>query len=208
MRDPVNIKVYVPSGPKPLLIPKAIVCKASDYFEKALSEKYAEGQDNVFHFDEDKADAVDVFVYWMYNDVLPSFHDKIYDHGYFGLLVHSWILGDKYMAPAFQNLIMEDLCSYAESYPVEDGLETSLISEIWVFTTSDSKLRQFIVEWITASFLEGFCEWDSNETFNSCENLAAEVITTLSNRYRDLENRPPTSPLDGKALMVPDVERD
>ncbi|RMX94727.1 hypothetical protein D0868_12144 [Hortaea werneckii] len=134
----IRIKVGSNKDDEPFLISQRRLESASEYFRKALrQDSFKEGLNGQLDFPEDDHDAWAVFLFWMMNTFTIAKKSLKPD-----LLIKSWILGDKYGIPEFQDQAMLELLFYFERlYATKDIIK--LGSEL---SPADSVLKRLIAE--------------------------------------------------------------
>lgn len=84
---------------------------ASDYFNKALQPgAFKEGETACLHFPDDHAGAWEILLFWMLKHALPKGIESDDE-----LLIHCWVLGDKYGLPSLQDETMLRLLQFYDS---------------------------------------------------------------------------------------------
>ncbi|KAI6790266.1 hypothetical protein KC332_g18385 [Hortaea werneckii] len=113
----IRIKVGSNKDDEPFLISQRRLESVSEYFRKALrQDSFKEGRTRQIDFPEDDYDAWTVLVFWMMKTFDIAKEELTPE-----LLIKSWVLGDKYEIPEFQDQIMlELLFTFEEDYATED----------------------------------------------------------------------------------------
>lgn len=133
------IKIYVGEDmPKPYLVQQELLFATSDYFRKALQQKFVEGHEGVLRFPQDDADAWVDFLHFIFYGKLPEPNNYEYDLQ----SKHSrlWIMGDKYIIPRLQNAAMTVLLAST----ISDYVELDVIKEAFEQTVPGAHLRKLM----------------------------------------------------------------
>ncbi|KAK5551847.1 hypothetical protein LTR46_010204 [Exophiala xenobiotica] len=86
---------------------KDVLTEAGRFFEKCLNSGMKEAQTHVIELPEDNCQAFDVFVDYAYGRKLEIVGDKdVFD------CMQAWMLGDKLLAPKFQNILVASIINY------------------------------------------------------------------------------------------------
>lgn len=167
---------------QPFVVPKAMLCRASEYFEKALQQGFKEGEERTLHFPDDRLDSWHAFLYWLYHKEYPhneyAFDDCgnpieneilentemgdeqiiVAEERYAVTAAHAWIFGDKNDISGFQNEAMTCLLHHY----IAASIDIDLVSEVFQKTLEGSQLRKMMASEVASSMytLRGQCLTD------------------------------------------------
>lgn len=115
----INITVGPAEQQRTWMLPKALLSHHSEFFRAALEHNFKEGIERKVTLLEDDPRDFEMFVYWLHFQGLPidfllvaADRMKV-DDAWLGFRL--WVLGDKLLAPEFQNLIMHSIYSFHDS---------------------------------------------------------------------------------------------
>lgn len=131
-------------------IQRILLSNASPWFEKALSERFKEGQECVLRLSETDDETISLFLYWLIHGkvALPA-SDTMKRDEEGGLPLHSaqrsavrlWVFGDQHFLPQLQKDAMDYLKTVLDIvFP-----SISLIEEVYHCTPAGSPLRHRFV---------------------------------------------------------------
>ncbi|RMZ09161.1 hypothetical protein D0862_03693 [Hortaea werneckii] len=175
----VKIKVGSNKKKKPFLVSQRRLESASEYFRKALrQDSFKEGLNGQIDFLEDDHDAWAVFVFWMMNTFNIAKEGLKPD-----LLIKSWVLGDKYEIPQFQDQIMLELLFIFEGESAtEDIIE--LGSRL---SPAGSLLKRLIAEEAAVALQNDTTDFESLEAAFSGNGILRDFILARDNCGADEE---------------------
>ncbi|KAK5688478.1 hypothetical protein LTS10_000456 [Elasticomyces elasticus] len=148
LRDQRLIKIYIGSdGAEPFHVPQCILEATSGYFKKALAPDGSLGMaalDTLGFLDDSEA-AWKVLLYWMFKHDLPNDEQRKTDdcEGWELLMVECWAMGNRYMIPKFQDLVMLELLDCLLMYT---SFETDTIKQAFATTPAGCALRMVMAE--------------------------------------------------------------
>ncbi|KAI5206363.1 hypothetical protein E4T39_02519 [Aureobasidium subglaciale] len=123
------VTVEVGAENKGFTIHKNLLCFYSDYFRGAFNGNFKEANEKKMSLPDDN-----LGLFCAGSDLQSR------------VLIKLWFFGDKYLAPAFQNLAMDCLVKRIN----ENGLKTNVVvNNIYNNTMSGSPLRRVVVDWQT-----------------------------------------------------------
>lgn len=140
------IKIYVGSAndTRPFLIQQTTLRATSDYFTKALKHEENMGKDDErgkLKFEDDNYEAWNILIFFMLQKELPGCVLKP-DVNNQMLLVNCWIIGDKYMIPAFQDIVMIELLVHLHGR----GIDLAVAERAVHASAPESVLRRLVIE--------------------------------------------------------------
>ncbi|KAK5164538.1 uncharacterized protein LTR77_009744 [Saxophila tyrrhenica] len=162
-----NIAVHLSDTETILYVQKAVLCRVSEWFVKALTGNFAEGHTKTLHLLDCDKDTFALFLYWVCHKGLPLDMDVEDEHYTVETLpdgqerqwtesasqrrlINLWCFGDKYLIPHLQNQAMESLImTFQYRAAAVDAVQLA-----WENTTETSKLREVIVDSMVGSYQE------------------------------------------------------
>lgn len=102
---------------KTFQVPRVLLTTASSWFEKALDERFKEGQDRVLKLLDTDTETIENFLYWLYHRQSPfsrSSTNCTNDNGievetHRAAVIRFWAFGDKHFIPRIQAIAMAAL---------------------------------------------------------------------------------------------------
>ncbi|RMY77516.1 hypothetical protein D0863_01251 [Hortaea werneckii] len=175
----IRIKVGSNKDDEPFLISQRRLESASEYFRKALrQDSFKEGRTGQIDFPEDDYDAWTVLVFWMMNTFNIAKEELKPD-----LLIKSWVLGDKYEIPEFQDQVMlELLFIFVQDYATEDIIR--LGSEL---SPTGSVLKRLIAEEAASALIDSKEDFESLEAAFNGNGMLREFVLARDNCEADEE---------------------
>lgn len=150
------IKIVVGTDNEVFNVHEGILRASSPFFDKALSGPWKEATQRKIELPEDKPETFALYAYWVYCKTLPleitakSVDDAIMDMEYIKLC-HAYALGDKLLAPNFQNTVMNAIVEGTNILRADGQYYSpskSVIRSAYDITLKGSLLRHFLVdEW-------------------------------------------------------------
>jgi len=74
------ITLYVGPTRKKFTVHKSLICDSSEFFKKAFTGGFLEGQQGTIDLGEDSPEAVSLFIHWLYSSTVPLGKTEIYLH--------------------------------------------------------------------------------------------------------------------------------
>lgn len=166
VQDDSLISIYVGAVPKPLMMPKSILERSSQYFVKALKHSHlGTGETNTLRFPEDDLDGWTVVLYWMVNREVPG--EPIEPKAsVYRVLIACWIMGDRYDMPAFQDVVMMELLNRLDVF----SPSMALVKLAFESTIPGSKLRLVMAEELGWMIKHGRCG-EQCEELDCCDGI-------------------------------------
>jgi hypothetical protein len=130
-----------------------VLCEASPFFKAACKPEWIKPEDSVTKLPEDDPNVVQGMIYWIYHNeiCLPAELNKTSSSGYtekdameltWGVLVRTYILGQKYQIPGLQNDAIDGLLILR----IQSYLPLGMISYAYRHTIPGSPLRSVILD--------------------------------------------------------------
>ncbi|KAK3115415.1 hypothetical protein LTR53_005262 [Teratosphaeriaceae sp. CCFEE 6253] len=166
-------------------IPKAALDLASDYFLMALKHESAMGgEKGTLRFPADDADAWKVLLCWIIKCALPedwncAKKDAEQQEVH---MIRCWALGEKYLLPDFQAMIMLELLNYLDSSeePKVQHLTLTAAKEALATTPAGRPLRRLIAVELAKSLKEGHLGFDKLCEFDGIGGAMSEVVQAVN----------------------------
>ncbi|RMY65141.1 hypothetical protein D0863_09309 [Hortaea werneckii] len=173
----VRIKVGSNKDDEPMLISQRRLESVSEYFRKALrQDSFKEGRTGQIDFPEDDYDAWIALVFWMMKTFDIAKEELTPE-----LLIKSWVLGDKYEIPEFQDQIMlELLLTFEEDYALEDIIR--LGSEL---SPTGSVLKRLIAEEAAVALRREMMDFESLEAAFNGNGMLRDFVLARGNCEAD-----------------------
>ena len=154
----------------------------SPVFKAALgNEHLGDEEEGVLAFPEDHVDAWKTLLYWSFKRTLPCQEregETISDEEQL-VLVRSWVLGDKYRIPVFQDIAILEILANLQS----SRLTAQSAKEAARHTAVDSPLRRLAVRSVVESIRDaGLDHEEYNEAFE-VPGFATETLRLLRDSY-------------------------
>ncbi|KAI5251711.1 putative autophagy protein Apg5 [Aureobasidium subglaciale] len=160
------VTVEVGAEKKRFTIHKNLLCFYSDYFRGAFNGNFKEANEKKISLPDEDLGLFWIFHGFIYTNRLCDTDDKAGSDIQSRVLIKLWFFGDKYLAPAFQNMAMDCLIKRIN----ENGLKTNVvIKNIYNNTMSGSPLRKVVVDWQTYvinTTKEKLAEWPMEALVN------------------------------------------
>ncbi|KAJ8111028.1 hypothetical protein OPT61_g6273 [Boeremia exigua] len=186
--------VTVEIGPdrKKYCLHKALVTHHSEYFRKALHGPWVEAQEGVVKLDDVGANEFNVFVYWLYNQPLPTADDYLIwccvfndDDADFSKHMQLWVLayalGDRLLAPAFRKAINNIIVSSRPMSGVTIATLMPVYSYAFANIPDNRPLLQFLVDDFCENWIEEF-DTDSDVLHDLPPAFLARVLRRYSQK--------------------------
>ncbi|KAK3115576.1 hypothetical protein LTR53_004936 [Teratosphaeriaceae sp. CCFEE 6253] len=166
-------------------VPEAALELASDYFLKALKhESSMGGEKGLLRFPADNADAWKVLLYWILKGALPEDWNAVKksDEQQELHMVRCWAMGEKYLLPDFQDVIMLELLKYLDSRanPKAQYLTLAAAKEGFATTPAGRPLRRLIALDLAECLREGHLEYDMLCMFDGIGGAMSEVVQAVA----------------------------
>ncbi|KAI6860762.1 hypothetical protein KC338_g6822 [Hortaea werneckii] len=173
----VKIKVGINENEQAFRISQRRLESASEHFRKALlQDSFEEGLPRQIKFPKDDYDAWAVLVFWMMNTFNIAKEELTPD-----LLIKSWVLGDKYEIPEFQDQIMlELLFTFEEDYATEDIIR--LGSEL---SPTGSVLKRLMAEEAAVALRTEKMDFESLEAAFNGNGMLRDFVLARGNCEAD-----------------------
>lgn len=141
-----------------------LICKASDFFQKAMSGSWKESSTRSIRLESHDSETFQVYLHWLYYHVLPVRVDSpgLDGNAEYLQLAKAYVLGDMFLDGDFKDAVIDAIIDKSTSkasdgqywYPVGP-----VIRYIYDNTLHPSKARSLLVDLYTAS---GHGEWLSD----------------------------------------------
>ncbi|KAG9666959.1 hypothetical protein KCU95_g18048, partial [Aureobasidium melanogenum] len=138
--------VTIEVGPenKAFIIHEDLLFFYSDYFRTAFKGSFREANEGKLSLPEESTKTFYIFNSFIYTGQLRDMDSVIGIELRAYTLCALWIFGDKYLAPAFQNTVIDHLVERTEK--VQKPLD-KLMTYIYEGTLVDAPLRKLVVDW-------------------------------------------------------------
>lgn len=178
-------------------ISKALLCRASEYFRKALNGEFKESSTRTLRLPGCDEPTLRLLVFYMERQALPDFLYEVYGyraedeedrevgHGKFEeneygahpevqtSLVRLWLLGEAYLMPKLQNQTMCRLLDFFKS----DDIAAETVKLVFEETAQDSLLREVCVRQAAADC--NFMPDEELDKLSSVPGLFGRVTKSL-----------------------------
>jgi hypothetical protein len=105
-------------------VQKAVLCNASEYFDKALNGPFREALEGVLKLPDCYGYIFENFIYWLFQKDLSHLLLSDFPHI---RLVTLWCFGETYLLPKFQNCVMRTLItSFKDCYVDPEAVELAM----------------------------------------------------------------------------------
>lgn len=176
------VKIYIGERTprnKPFLIQQSVLEHASAYFKKAFENEHKLGaaEAGTLSFPEDDTDAWIALLQWMLKHSLP---DSWYAEPHPNVMtkVRCWALGEKYMIPEFQDLVMLELLATL-NHNNSPGIEVVKVG--FELTPPGCKLRVLLAEEVAAGLtVHKSLTYDELDMCDGVTGFAGEVGKAIS----------------------------
>lgn len=133
------------SEEKKYVIHKDLLCYYSDFFRGAFNGSFKEAEEKKLPLPDDHPYFFDIFNSFLYtNQLRDSEGTKDIDLEWEDL-IRLWVFGDEYLAPAFQNSVMDAM--WAKSLQDDELPDLSNLKYIYEHTMPGSPLRRILTDW-------------------------------------------------------------
>ncbi|PQE19094.1 BTB POZ domain-containing protein [Rutstroemia sp. NJR-2017a BBW] len=207
--ETVDLHVGPASGGKVFRVHKKILCDKIPYFSKMFNSGFAEAKDNSASFPEDRVDAFDHLLEWVYTGVLRR---HIYEldgtqrRGENWNFLPFYMLAEKLCLPQLQDAAMDMLRASQVASNVVLGLGD--ITGAYEHTQGGSSYRLYALH----SLLFGLCitgdkaleKWknkDVVEMLKTCPDMAMDYVTMVRTHLRQTPLTKPVDPRIGDACV-------
>ncbi|KAE9381284.1 hypothetical protein N431DRAFT_392327 [Stipitochalara longipes BDJ] len=144
-QDVVGLYAGVDHGEKPLNIHKDVACFYSPVFKAAFNSQFIEGEEQKYRLEDASPRTVRLLIHWMYHQeldvgkILRNDKSKIDQ-----ILVELWVLADKLLVPALQNVVIKELERLRNKYKTTS---TRCLPYVYEKTGPGSELRKLFISW-------------------------------------------------------------
>lgn len=138
----------------PFSVPKELLCYHSSFFEAAFEGPFAEGKSKQMILEDISPQLFELLLEWVRSREIV---DGLGEIPSCRMLVELWILGDRFMMPAFQNDIIEALDQARQE---DSPFTADLPHRIYEQTSEGSPLRAYLVDMSIEGTTGGFRESD------------------------------------------------
>ncbi|KAF7949362.1 uncharacterized protein EAE97_002871 [Botrytis byssoidea] len=149
------VKLIVGPRRKEFAVHKKLICDSCDYFRKAFCGPFKEAGEGIIYLIEDSADAMGLFVEWLYRG-------KIYSgrtHAHFNTLIKLYLLTEKWCLYELGNTVIDNITSllwFAGDLQFEYCyLHPDVVNHIWNETGEKSPFRRLCIEQLVWDYWEG-----------------------------------------------------
>ena len=114
-------------------VQKELLLKSSEWFEKALSDRFKEGKDLVLRFPGTPTKVIEYFLFWLFHDA-----DPFSEHPVLGiainmashqlLAVQIWSFADEHLISGLRNIALAYLQHSALLVPMEQSVRRKAIA--------------------------------------------------------------------------------
>ncbi|KAK4502406.1 hypothetical protein PRZ48_005831 [Zasmidium cellare] len=146
-----KVVIKVGQGERRFTAPKDLLCERSKWFENALkADRFIEGQTRVVELPEDDPNAVEAFIYFIYNQslVFTDHSDEERRREEVKLCFGIWSFGDKYILPELQNCAMHRACTILDDSGYKRRLDPETLRHCFELSSeAKSPLRVLIADY-------------------------------------------------------------
>ncbi|KAL2072719.1 hypothetical protein VTL71DRAFT_12062 [Oculimacula yallundae] len=121
------VTIYVGPKRKEFLLHKNLLCKSSDYFDKAFNSNFQEAEKGTMFLPEDNPEAFALFVNWLYRSTIPAGNAQ--SHVF--RLADLYILADKICLVDLKDEVMDIIQDIAFKYKLDDVELVPLMHKLW-----------------------------------------------------------------------------
>ncbi|TGO27362.1 hypothetical protein BPAE_0043g00350 [Botrytis paeoniae] len=131
---------------KEFTVHKKLICDSCDYFRKAFCGPFKEAREGTIYLIEDSADAMGLFVEWLYRGRIEFRRT----HAHFDTLIKLYLLTEKWCLYGLGNGVMDNIINFFRK--VENISSSScylypdVVNHIWNETEEKSPLRRLCIE--------------------------------------------------------------
>lgn len=132
----VTVIVMGKKKPTTFTLYKAFICHYSAYFAATFKGYFQEGHTQEVHIEDVNIESFERFAHWLYSKRI----EEVIALGHY---VDAWLLGNRLLAPAFQNEVLRALDERhlkVNSYPT-----TRFYNRAWDNTLDQDPLRRYLV---------------------------------------------------------------
>jgi hypothetical protein len=158
-------------------IPKKLICRTSEFFKNAAKPEWTrEAQPLVLP--EETARIFGLYTIWLYNGTIERAESDLKT---WEPLSQAYIMGERFMDPHFQAVILEAMAHRADA-----GKKPNImtINDIYHGTTESSP---------AGSFMVAICVWDNRSCLRNVQNPALDLHEDLVNDLLETLMALPTS---------------
>lgn len=166
---------------KSFIIHKGLLCHYSDYFGGAFNGSFRESAERKLPLPHEQVCLFEVFRLFLYTNQILNTENVTGPEFSYTTLTELWVFGDKYLAPTFQNAIMDCIIKRNET---THTVALYCLPFIYANTLPGSPLRRVIVD-IAAykGAIEDFVVPPHEEHW-SAESLR-DLVLTLYRKHKD-----------------------
>ncbi|TEY38750.1 hypothetical protein BOTCAL_0478g00030 [Botryotinia calthae] len=158
---------------KTFAVHKKLICDSCDYFRKAFCGPFKEAEEGNIYLEEDSADAMGLFVEWLYRGRI----DFRGTQAHFNTLIKLYLLTEKWCFYDLGNNVMENIIRFFwEAEHESCNLPPNVVNHIWNETEEKSPLRRLCIERLVWDY------WDQSKV-----NITPDK-TTLSQIWSICKN--------------------
>ncbi|KAF7929327.1 uncharacterized protein EAE98_005246 [Botrytis deweyae] len=170
------VKLIVGPKRKEFTVHKKLICDSCDYFRKAFRGPFKEAREEIIYLIGDSADAVGLFVEWLYRDKIEFRRT----HAHFNTLIKLYLLTEKWCLYDLGNTVTDNII---KNFWTSRGSEVfscylypDVVNHIWNETEEKSPLRRLCIErlawvyWDTSKINVTPDEDRLSQIWNVCRN--------------------------------------
>ncbi|KAF7922963.1 hypothetical protein BELL_0476g00020 [Botrytis elliptica] len=138
------VKLIVGPKRKEFTVHKKLVCDLCDYFRKAFCGPFKEAGEGIIYLADDSADAVGLFVEWLYRGKIKFRRT----HAHFNTLIKLYLLTEKWCLYDLGNTVTDDIMNFFWEDTLSGScyLYPDVVNHIWNETEEKSPLRRLCIE--------------------------------------------------------------
>ncbi|PVH85703.1 hypothetical protein DL98DRAFT_583295 [Cadophora sp. DSE1049] len=177
------LTVYVGPNRKEFVLHKKLLCRTSDFFEKAFNSDFQEGKQVRDHaFDEDSPSAFAIFVNWLYRATIEAGSSRSYLYK----LVDLYIFLDKICLMSLKDTVMDILQDIALKHKLDDIILFPILKKMARCAAPYKGLTKFCLYAVVDSFVDKHGRENDDRTTVSVRKEDTEMVWKMCRDNLDL----------------------
>lgn len=140
---------------KKFTVHKGLLCKATDFFDKAFNSRFQEGNEGIMYLPDDKPGVVALFLHWVYRGDIPTGSSQSYVYDLYDL----YIFAEKICNTHLKDRTMDAIQIVAGQHWLTEILITSgIVKKVFKGISHFEGLQQFTINlmaWVFHQRCEG-----------------------------------------------------
>jgi hypothetical protein len=134
------VKVYLGKKRKEFVIHKKLLCNKSDFFRKAFTGSFKEGE-GVIYLPDDSPGPFSIFIDWLYRSTIPPGHTEEYFNNLFKL----YIFASKLCLNELADGAIDRIRDMVHKYDNNADITPALVDFVYSKTSTESPLRTYCI---------------------------------------------------------------